>query len=86
MRRVSGIEMIVVYAALLGLPYAVWRWRKRSELWIVLFFSTGMLVIYAIGVPNMERFTAFAMLTSCRLPGLEFVEAMLFLNIYLRGE
>jgi hypothetical protein len=59
MRRVSGIEMIVVYAALLGLPYAVWRWRKRSELWIVLFFSTGMLVIYAIGVPNMGTLYRF---------------------------
>jgi hypothetical protein len=59
MRRVSGIEMIVVYAALLGLPYAVWRWRKRAELWIVLFFSTGMLVIYAIGVPNMGTLYRF---------------------------
>jgi len=59
MRRISGVEMILVYAAFLCLPCAVWRWRKRVELWVLLFFCTGMLVIYALGVPNVGTLYRF---------------------------
>jgi hypothetical protein len=59
MRRVSGVEMLLVYAALLGLPYFIWQKRKQVELWVVLFFCTGMLVIYALGVPNVGTLYRF---------------------------
>jgi hypothetical protein len=59
MRRISGFEMVFIYAALLCLPYAVWRWRCRVELWVVLFFCTGMIMIYVYGVPNVGTLYRF---------------------------
>jgi hypothetical protein len=59
MRRVSAVEMLLVYAALLGLPYLIWQKRKQVELWVVFFFCTGMLVIYALGVPNVGTLYRF---------------------------
>jgi hypothetical protein len=59
MRRISAVEMLLVYAALLGLPYIIWQKRKQVELWVVLFFCTGMLVIYALGVPNVGTLYRF---------------------------
>jgi hypothetical protein len=59
MRRVSAVEMLLVYAALLSLPYLIWHKRKQVELWVVLFFCTGMLVIYALGVPNVGTLYRF---------------------------
>lgn len=53
MRRVSTFEMVIVYIALLGLPYALWRWRKDIRLWVIMLFCCGMLVIYAFTIPNV---------------------------------
>ncbi|MFQ5922893.1 MAG: hypothetical protein ACE5M4_08620, partial [Anaerolineales bacterium] len=53
MRRIAGLEMIWVYFALLMLPYALWRWRMRIELWLFLPFSFGMLIAHALVVANL---------------------------------
>ncbi len=53
MRRVSELEMIGVYLALLLLPYSIWRWRCRIEAWIVLVFCTVSIVTYGIATPNV---------------------------------
>ena len=53
MRRIAGLEMIWVYFALLMLPYALWRWRKRIELWLFLLFNFGMLIAHALVVANL---------------------------------
>lgn len=53
MRRIAGLEMIWVYFALLILPYALWRWRKRIELWLFMLFSFGMLLAHALVVANL---------------------------------
>lgn len=53
MRRVSALETAGVYLALAFLPYAVWRWRRRVELWVILAFSTGMMLIFGLVVPNI---------------------------------
>ena len=54
MRRITGLEMIILYPLLLvGLPLAAWRWRKRSEFWAVLVFCTSFILIYSYAIPNL---------------------------------
>jgi hypothetical protein len=52
-RRVTGVEMVGVYLALACLPCAMWRWRRRSELWLLLGLCLGMILIYALATPNV---------------------------------
>jgi hypothetical protein len=59
MRRVSGFEMVGVYLALALLPYAVWRWRTRPDLWIILVFCSGMMLIYGLVVTNIGTLYRF---------------------------
>jgi len=53
MRRVAMLEMSAAYLALLFVPVALWRWRRRSEVWIVLAASVSMLMLYAVTTPNI---------------------------------
>lgn len=53
MRRVTIIEMIVTYGALICLPWALWRWRRNSALWVLITFSTSMILVFSIGTPNV---------------------------------
>lgn len=53
MRRTSTLEMIGVYFALAFLPYAIWRWRRRVETWLVLAFCSGMMLIYPLVINNV---------------------------------
>jgi len=53
MRRISAVEMVGVYLAFIFLPYAIWHWRKRIEIWLILSFCSGMMLIYAIGICNV---------------------------------
>ena len=53
MRRISAMEMIGVYCALLFLPYALWLWRKNIEIWMTLSFCTILLMVYTYIVPNV---------------------------------
>jgi hypothetical protein len=70
MRRISAAEMLLVYAALFGLPYLIWHKRKQVELWVVLFFCTGMLLIYALGVPNVGTLYRFRYVYLMTMVGL----------------
>jgi hypothetical protein len=53
MRRMAGGEMIVVYFSLLFLPYALWHWRNRVEIWLSVTFGTVMVLLYAFVTPNI---------------------------------
>ncbi|HSV30674.1 MAG TPA: hypothetical protein VLH40_01450 [Atribacteraceae bacterium] len=53
MRRVSGFEMVVVYASLLGLFFTLVFWRNRLELWVVGLCSLGMMLPFALAIPNV---------------------------------
>ena len=53
MRRVSGIEMVFSYLALLFLPVAIYRWRREPALWIALAFGVPALIIQPIFSVNV---------------------------------
>ncbi len=53
MRRVSMLEMLFTYAALMFVPFAFWRWRSRGEIWILASFSAAILLTYSIAIPNV---------------------------------
>jgi hypothetical protein len=53
MRKVSAFEMIVTYFSLIFLPYAVWHWRKRIEVWIIFIFCVYVMLVYGLVVCNV---------------------------------
>lgn len=53
MRRVSVVEMIGVWVALVFLLYALWRWRRRPEFWVLTSFCFGLMVAYGLVVTNV---------------------------------
>jgi len=52
-RRLAAAETAIVYLALIFLPYALWRWRRRVELWVACIFSGAMMLIYAMVTTNV---------------------------------
>ncbi|MDD5120692.1 MAG: hypothetical protein PHR84_05225 [Candidatus Omnitrophica bacterium] len=53
MRRMAAYEMIAVYLILLFLPYALWHWRKRIEIWIIFLFCTYIMLMHGLVVCNV---------------------------------
>jgi hypothetical protein len=53
MRRVVSAEMLAVYAGLLFLLLAVWRYRCKPEFWFVLGFCTLLMLIHVYLIPNL---------------------------------
>ncbi len=54
MRRVVGVEMVLLYPMLLiGLPLAFWRWRSLPEFWLILFFCMPIVLAYSYTTPNL---------------------------------
>jgi hypothetical protein len=52
-RRVSVLEMLVIYVGLAFLPISVWRWRRVPALWLILVFCLVMMLILALTIPNI---------------------------------
>jgi len=59
MRRVSGIEMSLVYLALIGLPIGLWYWRNELGLWIILLYAVSMLLVYSLVTVNVGTLYRF---------------------------
>jgi hypothetical protein len=55
-RRIIAVEMIGIYFTLLFLPFTIWYWRKRIELWIILFFCVSLLILHSLVITNMGTF------------------------------
>lgn len=53
MRRISAFEMLGMYAALLFLPYSLWRWRKCTEAWLIIGSCTIAITLYTYIIPNV---------------------------------
>lgn len=53
MRKVSALEMSITYIFLAFLPFFIWRWRKRIEVWIILIVCSGMMLGFTLVIPNI---------------------------------
>lgn len=53
MVSVASCEMVVVYLALIFLPYTIWLFRFKVELWLTLCFGGIILLIYSYATPNI---------------------------------
>lgn len=80
MRKVSAMEMIIVYISIVFLFYAIWHWRNRIELWILLIFSTGMGYIFTISVVNIGSLYRIRFGFLMTLVALGFAGLCLFIN------
>lgn len=58
-RRLVAIEMLGVYAGLVGLAVTAWRERRRPELWVVLLPCLALLTLYTLVVPNLGALHRF---------------------------
>jgi len=59
MRKVAGLETFGAYLAWLGLPMALWHWRRRIELWVIVIFCGSMMVFSVFTVPNIGTLYRF---------------------------
>ena len=53
LRGAAAVEMAGVYAAFILFLWSAWRWRRRPELWTVLIFCGGMMLIYSLTTCNV---------------------------------
>lgn len=80
MRRVSACEMIVVYFSLLFLPYSIWHWRKRVEIWIISAFCAYLLLAHAMVVCNIGTLYRMRYVYITTLAALGIAGFMAFLD------
>ena len=53
MRLISAIEMTAYYLILPFILISIFILRRKIELWIIVIFSTSMMVLFGISTPNI---------------------------------
>jgi hypothetical protein len=53
MRRIAAFEMIGLYFFLPFLLFSLWHWRKKIEIWMIMVFSFGMILLLSLIVCNI---------------------------------
>ena len=53
MRRIVMLETIGIYLSLIFVPYALWKWRKRMEIWVIFIFCSAIMLLYGIVFVNV---------------------------------
>lgn len=74
-RVLAGVEMALIYPLLPFFGYAMWVWRGRPALWLVVLPASAWVAVYAITVPMVGalvryRYVALILLVSLALAGL----------------
>jgi len=59
MRRITGFEMLFVYICLALLPYAIWRWRTRFEIYLIVIYCFISTMLFAICITNLGALYRF---------------------------
>ncbi len=78
MRLDSGFEMLFTYLCWPGLVYALWTWRKHLDVWVMLLFCSGMLIIFVLGTPNVGSLYRFRYPYIMPMVGLGFAGFLAF--------
>jgi len=53
MRKVSMFEMIAIYIAIIFLPFSLWKWKMRPEIWVAFTYCYSMLLLFSLSFPNV---------------------------------
>lgn len=80
MRRIVIFEMLGIYFALCFLPFAIWFWRKRIEIFMILIFSFLFLSILGFIICNVGTLYRFRYGFIMLLVALGIARASLFLK------
>jgi len=59
MRWVTGGEMLFLYLTYPFLLWAIWTWRKKLELWVILIWGISGLLLFALVCPNIGALYRF---------------------------
>jgi len=74
-RVAAGLEMVALYALLPFLLYAIWVWRDRPVLWVMLLPALSWVMVYAYTVPVVGallryRYGAYIFILALAVAGL----------------
>ena len=53
MYKILGLEMLFIYVSLVGTICALYIWRKKIEIWVMLSFSLYFGLVYTFAFPNV---------------------------------
>ena len=53
MFNIAACEMLLVYVSLIFLPYTIWLFRTKVEMWLTISFGGIILLIYSYATPNI---------------------------------
>ncbi len=53
MRKMTGVETTISYILLSGALFAVYEWRRRLDLWIIIIFAFGLLALNGFTICNV---------------------------------
>lgn len=59
MRIVSAFEMVFIYLCYPGLLYFLWHYRKQTVVWGILVVCCGIMILYALTIPNIGALYRF---------------------------
>lgn len=69
-RAGASVEMMLAYAMMPGLLYALYVERGNARMWAVLMLCAGVMTVMAIGMPNLGTIYRFRYPFFCTLVGL----------------
>ena len=78
MHKISGLEMLIVYVFLVGSIFALYIWRKKIEIWVMLSFSLYIGLVYTYSFPNVGaliryRYAAIMILVALGISAFMYV-------------
>ena len=59
MRIVSAFEMMFIYSCYPGLLIFIWNNRKQTTVWGILIVCAGIMILYALTIPNIGALYRF---------------------------
>jgi len=78
MYKISGLEMLFIYVSLVGTICALYIWRKKIEIWVMLSFSLYFGLVYTFAFPNVGaliryRYAALMLLVAIGLAAFAYI-------------
>ena len=77
MRLVTAVEMMILYVALAMVPPALWRWRKRIEIYLIASWALVPIVAFSMVLTNVGALYRFryGFLTTMGALGIAYISS-----------